>query len=251
MTAAEVIRQSVEGGIATLTIDRPAVRNALDHAGWLALRDRLHAAANDEAVRCIVLTGSGDRAFCAGADLRQPLMTGAEVRALGDVPPPLQAVREIQRSARPVIAAINGDAVGGGCELVLACHLRVAVRSARLGFPEIRFGMVPAAARLLPRLIGRSAALEWLLTGELVSAIEAHRLGLLNRLVDGGELVAAASALARAVAERDPFVVAGVLALSEAGWALGADDALRAAAGYFASEPASGGRAGETTERRP
>jgi len=218
--------------VVVLTIDRPAVRNALDDAGWLELRDQLRLMIEDPAVRVVVVTGSGDRAFCAGMDLRQVRGDSPGLWAPGDLPTPLQPLREVERATKPVLAAVNGDAVGAGGLLALACHLQVTARTARIGFPELHYGIVPAAAGLLPPLVGRSRALGLVLLGDLLGAVEAHAMGLLTYLVDPGQALPEALRIADTLAERDPAAVAGVLQLAASSRTLSAELVLAATAAY-------------------
>ena len=198
--------------IAILTINRPKVLNALNMATLRELRTALTALQQDPAVRCVVITGAGDKSFVAGADInefaglspaggREQARLGQEVFAL------------IERLGKPVVAAINGYALGGGCELAMACTLRIAADTARLGQPEINLGLIPgyAGTQRLSRLIGTGRALELLLTGDQVSAAEAHRLGLVNRVVAAADLMSEARALAATLAGKAPLAVEFIL----------------------------------------
>ena len=194
--------------IAVVTVNRPKVRNALNLQTLDDLRRVVLALKHDPAVRCVILTGSGDKAFVAGADInelavqspsggREHAMRGQHVLDL------------IEQMGKPVIAAINGYALGGGCELAMACTLRVAADTAALGQPEINLGIVPGygGTQRLARLVGRGRALELLLTGDHISAAEAHRLGLVNRVVPAAELMAECRRLALALASKAPVAV--------------------------------------------
>src|SRR5688572_24486520 len=182
-----------DGGVATVTINRPKVINALDLQTLDELRRAMLAFRRDDSVRAVIVTGSGDKSFVAGADINELSVqtpTGGRDHAMRG-----QHVLDlVENLGKPVVAAINGYALGGGCELAMACTLRVAAESARLGQPEINLGIIPgyAGTQRLARLIGRGRALELLLTGDQVSATEALRLGLVNRVVPGGELMAEA-----------------------------------------------------------
>jgi len=226
------IRVERRGAVVVLTIDRPAVRNALDDAGWLELRDQLRLMSEDPAVRVVVVTGSGDRAFCAGMDLRQVREGGSGRWAPDDLPTPLQAQREVERATKPILAAVNGDAVGAGGQLALACHLQIAARTARIGFPELRYGIVPAAAGLLPPLVGRSRALGLVLLGDLLGAAEAHAMGLLTYLMEPDQVLPEALRIADTLAERDPAAVAGILQLAASSRTLSPEQLLAATAAY-------------------
>jgi enoyl-CoA hydratase len=197
-----------DAGVATLTINRPKVLNALDMRTLDELRRAMLAFRRDDGVRAVIVTGSGDKSFVAGADINELSVqtpTGGRDHAMRG-----QHVLDlVENLGKPVIAAINGYALGGGCELAMACTLRVAAESARLGQPEINLGIIPgyAGTQRLSRLIGRGRALELLLTGDQVSATEALRLGLVNRVVPGPELMAEARKLAHALAAKAPIAV--------------------------------------------
>ncbi|HEY0874983.1 MAG TPA: enoyl-CoA hydratase-related protein [Vicinamibacterales bacterium] len=197
-----------EGGIATITINRPKVLNALNTQTLDELRRVILACRHDEAVRCVIITGSGEKSFIAGADInelsvqtptggREHAMTGQHVLDL------------IENLGKPVIAAINGFALGGGCELAMACTIRIAADTARLGQPEINLGIIPgyAGTQRLARLVGRGRALEILLTGDHITAAEAHRLGLVNRVVPAAELMTEVTTLAAALAAKAPVAM--------------------------------------------
>ena len=200
------IRLDLDGAVATLTIDRPAVRNALDAAHVAALGALWSQLEADAAVRVVVLTGAGERAFIAGADI-------GEIRQLADAAAATawcaaaQAVlRGIEESRLVSIAALNGVALGGGLEVALACDLRLMADHARVGLPEIQLGLIPGwgGSQRLLRLIGPGAT-RWLcLTGEPVDAAEAARLGIVERVVPGAELLPQAQALAQRLAGRAP-----------------------------------------------
>jgi len=211
---------------AILTICRPDRLNALNAATIDELESafRQLAAAGD--VRGIVLTGAGEKAFVAGADI-------AELERMG----PLDGVRTsrrgqdvfrfIERLGKPVIAAVNGFALGGGLELALACHLRVAADSARFGLPEVKLGIIPGygGTHRLPRLIGRGRALELILTGDMIDAAEAYRIGLVNRVVPAAELLGAATALLVRITANGPIAVAHALEAVDRGLTATPDEA--------------------------
>jgi enoyl-CoA hydratase len=189
------------GGVATLTIHRPAALNALDPETLAELDAAVAALADDPAVRAVILTGAGEKAFVAGADIAaMQAMDPAAARELARLGHCL--CRRIERAPKVFIAAVNGYALGGGCELALACDLRLAAETARFGQPEINLGIIPGfgGTQRLPRLVGRGRALELLLTGAIIDAREALRLGLVNRVVPPAELPAEALALGRQIA---------------------------------------------------
>ena len=200
-----------EGGIATLTIDRPEAMNALDRPTLEELRDRLREAGADSAVRVVVLTGSGEKAFIAGADIKY--MSGLEVEvakdwgALGH-----ESGRLLETMPKPTIAAINGFALGGGCELALACDLRYAASTAKLGQPEINLGIIPGwgGTQRLARATTLGIAKELIFTGRLVAAEEAHRIGLVNGVHD--PVLEKAREVAALLASKSPVALAAAKA---------------------------------------
>src|SRR5829696_4880741 len=194
--------------VATITVNRPDRLNALNVAMIDELRGALLQVRHDESVRAVIITGAGEKAFVAGADiaeLSQQSPLGAKITAQRG-----QHVFDlVETLGKPVIAAINGFALGGGCELAMACTLRIAADTARLGQPEINLGIIPgyAGSQRLSRLIGRGRAMEMLLTGDHVTAAEAHRLGLVNRVIPAAELMTEVRKLAASLASKAPVAV--------------------------------------------
>jgi len=201
------LRVEIADRIATITIDRPEKRNALSAEVRHELLTALDAVVADDGVRVVVLTGAGVKAFVAGADIGEfANRTPVEQRATMEGRRVFDAVAT---SPKPTIASINGVALGGGCELALACDLRIAARSARLGQPEVRLGILPGGGgtQRLPRLVGAGRAMRLILTGELIDAEEAERIGLVDEVVDDGELAARTRALASQVAAQSPVAL--------------------------------------------
>jgi len=208
------VRVEQRGGVAVWTIDRVDRRNALSRAAVLALGKLAREAADNASIRAIVLTGAGDKVFCAGADLKERRdMTEDDVRAqLGFY---RSELAPLDRSPKPVVAAINGLALGGGLELALCCDLRLAASHAELGLPETTLGIVPGAGgtQRLPRLVGEGRAKEMILLGRRVSAAEALAWGLVNRVTPAGEsVVDDAIAWIQPIAEGAPIAQAAALA---------------------------------------
>jgi enoyl-CoA hydratase len=198
--------------VATITINRPDRLNALNAATIDELRAAVLEMRQDESVRTVIITGAGEKAFVAGADiaeLSQQSPLGARITAQRG-----QHVFDlVETLGKPVIAAINGFALGGGCELAMACTLRVAADTARLGQPEINLGLIPGygGTQRLSRLVGRGRALELLLRGHQIDAAEAFRIGLVDRVVPGAELMAAALGLAVELAAKAPVAARAIL----------------------------------------
>ncbi|HTV08174.1 MAG TPA: enoyl-CoA hydratase-related protein [Candidatus Aquilonibacter sp.] len=201
-----------DGAIATVTLHRPEVLHALDAMMFDELERAFQELAADNAIRVILLTGSGDRAFAAGADIRALTETDA-VSGRGVSERGQQVFLGIERCGKPVIACVNGVALGGGCELALSCTFRIASDRAKLGLPELRLGLIPGygGTQRLPRLIGRSAALKLILTGAAVDAAEALRLGLVDEVVPAAELMPRASAIAQSIAAMAPLAISAAI----------------------------------------
>ena len=224
----------VRDGIAWLTVDRPDKLNALNDA---LIEDLGHAArhvATDSAIRGAILTGAGSKAFVAGADIGElAAQTPQEGKARSQRG---QAVfRAIEQCGKPVIAAVNGFALGGGCELAMACHLRVASTTAKFGQPEVKLGIGPGYGGTvrLPRLVGKGRALELLLTGQMIDADEAYRIGLVNKVVPPERLAAAAEELLRTILDQGPLAVRLCLEAVDAGLEMSLDEALLLEANHF------------------
>ncbi|MBH0118229.1 enoyl-CoA hydratase/isomerase family protein [Rhodococcus sp. CX] len=235
---------------AVVTIDRPDKLNALDYTTIDELSAWLDGATTDESIRSIVLMGSGDRAFSAGADivcLAQSIDVGT-VPALQDIVTRGQGLtRRIEQFPKPIIAAVNGLAYGGGCEIVEAAHLAVAADHATFAKPEISLGFPPpfGGSQRLPRHIGRKRALEMILTGDAVDAHRAHEMGLVNRVVPAAELLAAALELAVRIERHAPTAVHACLAAVTRGINLSIDEGLAVEAAWFATTvPTAGVRRG-------
>jgi len=224
----------LEGAVATVTLDRPEVLNALDSTMLDELERVFAMLAANPVVRVILLTGSGERAFAAGADIRALAGTDA-VSGLAASERGQQVFAQIERCGKPVIACINGVALGGGCELALACTLRLASDKARLGLVEVKLGLIPGygGTQRLTRLVGRGAALRMMLTAQIVDASEALRIGLVNDVVPAAELLPSARALAETIVAVAPLAVAGVLEAVERGDGKSLDAGLRTEAEIF------------------
>lgn len=208
MIEAENLKIESDDGIVQITINRPQVMNALNTRTMEELSRAMQEIEEDRAAGCVIITGSGDRAFISGADLQEiSSLDSSEGRELSRRGQELFGF--IEQFSRPVIAAINGFCLGGGCELALACHLRVASTRARLGQPEVKLGLIPGygGTQRLPRLVGKGRALELLLTGEMISAEEALRIGLVNRVVEPEELMRNCLDLGARILKNSPMAV--------------------------------------------
>jgi len=225
------IRVTVEGGIAHIVLDRPEVRNAIDQA----MIDDLHAALGtlerDESVNVLVLSGEGGKAFAAGADIAQ-LRARKSREALLAINARL--FQRLEEFPQPTIAAITGFCLGGGCELAMACDVRVAGRSSKLGQPEVALGIIPAAGgtQRLPRLVGLGRAKELIFTGRTIDAEEAWRIGLVNHVVDDHAVLDKAAEIAAEIAKQ------GRLALRLAKVALNASSRTGQDAGFLVEQVA-------------
>lgn len=228
------VRFETSGAVALVTIDRQEARNAIDPAtdralaeAWRELRDRAD-------LRVAVLTGAGDVAFCAGADLRSVgefyrALSSAERLARAEAEPGLGGLTRNLAVWKPVIAAVNGYCLAGGLELALACDVRIASETAVFGLPEVTRGIIPGAGgtQRLPRLVPLGAALELILTGDRITAAEAHRLGLVNRVVSSVRLLPEALSMAERIARNGPLAVQAAKQAVYRGRHLPLDEALR------------------------
>jgi E-phenylitaconyl-CoA hydratase len=221
---------TIRDHVATITLNRPEVMNALDPEARAAFAACWRRVAEDDAVRVVILTGAGERAFCTGADLKKTmppkesyaqLAFGVEERTFDE--------GEFA-SDKPSICAVNGYALGGGLELALACDIRIASENARFGQPEVRVGSIPGAGgtQRLPRAVGLSDAMLMLLTGEAIDAAEALRIGLVSRVVPLPRLLEEANAIAARIAANAPLAVRAVKRLAVQGAHLPLTDAMRA-----------------------
>lgn len=231
------VLMQAQRGIATITLNRPDTLNALDAATIDRLQRLLDDVEADDALRAVILTGAG-RAFSAGADIREMhgRLAGGADRVMREVVRRGQGLtRRIEAFPKPVIAAVNGLAFGGGCEIVEACPLAVAAEHARFAKPEIRLGFPPpfGGSQRLPRLIGRKRALKLILTGDAIDAAEAQRIGLINDVVPAAGLLEAARGLAERITTHAPRSVAACLASVTRGLNLTIDEGLAVEAGQF------------------
>jgi enoyl-CoA hydratase len=235
--------------VTVVTINRPEVRNALDAETMAGIGEALVAAEHDGDVGAVVLTGAGDRVFCAGMDLRAFAAGG---KMIDESRPGLEVFTD-RVYPKPIVAAVNGTAVAGGFELMLACDLAVVAEHARFGLPEVKRGLVAAGGGTnLPRRVPLALALELALTGETIEAQHALRLGLVNRVVPGDRVLAEALALAGAIARNGPLAVQVTKALMVAqARGAGRDEISAAAAPVFASADAKEGAVAFAEKREP
>src|SRR5215467_1573019 len=197
-----------KNAIAYITVNRPKVLNALDMATMDELRTAFHNVKSDAGVRVVILTGSGEKAFIAGADISE-LAKNDPVSAKEYALRGQNVLNLIENVGKPVIACINGFALGGGCEIALACTIRLASDNAKLGQPEVKLGIIPGygGTQRLPRLVGKGIAMQLLLTGEMITAQEANRIGLVNEVTAPAELIPRAEAIAQKIIANGPLAV--------------------------------------------
>ncbi len=230
----ETLLYEVNEAVATVTLNRPNVLHALNSRVFDELEAVFTELVADAAVRVILLTGAGEKAFAAGADINEIAATdvvSGEAKARRG-----QGVLQlIETCGKPVIACVNGFALGGGCELAMACTLRIASATAKLGQPEVKLGLVPGygGTQRLPRLVGQAAALKLLLTGGMIGAEEALRIGLVDEVVPAERLMARGMELARTMAAMAPLAVAGCLEAVRRGGDVGLEEALGVEAEIF------------------
>ncbi|HJP58235.1 MAG TPA: enoyl-CoA hydratase-related protein [Gemmatimonadales bacterium] len=243
------------GAVEILTLNRPDKRNALNTALRTALIAALDELAGDVGVRVIVLTGAGDRAFVAGADVTE--FTGRDVAAQAASMQARRVYDVVAASERPLVAAINGACLGGGLELALACDIRIASTTARFGQPEVNLGLIPGggATQRLPRVVGLGAALRLILTGEPVDAAEALRMGLVEEVTEPEDCLERAIAVAERIARNSPVAVAAARRATRAALGLplaaGLDLERAAFLAAFAAEDRAEGIAAFLEKRQP
>ena len=233
LTLANVLYEK-KGAIAYVTLNRPKVLNALNAGTWEDLNTAFEAAQNDDEVRGVILTGAGEKAFIAGADInelaRLNAVEGEQSSSHG------QAVLNlVENLGKPVIAAINGFALGGGCETAMACTIRIASETAKFGQPEVKLGVLPGAGgtQRLPQLVGKGRALQLILTGEIISAQEAYRIGLVNEVVPVANLVPRAEAILKQIFSNAPLAVRYSLEAVNKGSQTSQDEGLALEASFF------------------
>jgi enoyl-CoA hydratase len=204
----ENIKTELKDTILYVTIDRPKVLNALNAKTIEEIGRAFSEARDDDSIRCVIVTGAGEKAFVAGADINElatmtPLI-GKQVSEKGQ-----NVFLEIERFPKPVIAAINGFALGGGCELALACHIRIASDKAQIGLPEVTLGIIPGygGTQRMARLLGKGKAFEMVCSGERIGAAEAEKIGLVNKVVPADQLMSAAEEMAKKIVARSPVAV--------------------------------------------
>jgi enoyl-CoA hydratase len=197
-----------KGAIAYVTLNRPKVLNALSRKTWADLRTAFEQARDDAEVRGVILTGAGDKAFIAGADISE-LASVTAVEAEESSSYGQEVLNLIENLGKPVIAAVNGFALGGGCETAMACTIRVASEHAKFGQPEVKLGLIPGGGgtQRMPRLVGKGRALQIILSGEIISAQEAYRIGLVNEVVPAADVITRAEAILKQIFSNAPLAV--------------------------------------------
>jgi len=229
-----ILFEADEAGVALVTVNRPDKLNALSHALVRELDDAFDRIARQPEIRAAILTGSGEKAFVAGADINE-LAALSPVEAREFALAGQRTFRKLETLHKPSVAAVNGYALGGGLELAMSCTVRFAAENARLGQPEVKLGIIPGygGTQRLPRLVGRGRALELLLAGEPVTAAEAHRIGLVNAVVPQPELLAYSRAWLAKVLANGPIAVGLVMEAVDVGLDCGLDSGLRFEAAAF------------------
>ena len=233
LTLANIMYQK-KGAFAYVTVNRPKVLNALNKATWADLRTAFEDARDDAAVRGVILTGAGDKAFIAGADIselaRVTAFEAEQSSRFGQ-----EVLDLIEDLGKPVIAAVNGFALGGGCETAMACTIRIAAEHAQFGQPEVKLGLVPGGGgtQRLPRLVGKGRALQLILSGGMISAQEAYRIGLVNEVVPATDLITRAEAILKQISANAPIAIKFALEATNKGMEASQSEGLLLEASYF------------------
>src|SRR6202051_257979 len=254
-TLANVLYEK-KGAIAYVTVNRPKVLNALNSPTWADLRTAFEDAQADAAVGGVILTGAGNKAFIAGADISE-LAHATAIDAERASRFGQDVLDLIENLGKPVIAAVNGFALGGGCETAMACTLRIAVEHASFGQPEVKLGLLPGGGgtQRLPRLVGKGRALQLILSGELIDAREAWRIGLVNEIVPAADLIARSEAILQQIASNAPIAVKLAIEATTKGLETSQDEGMLLEASYFglcaATEDKKEGTAAFLEKRAP
>ncbi|MDX6304873.1 MAG: enoyl-CoA hydratase [Blastocatellia bacterium] len=223
-----------KGAVAYITLNRPQVLNALNQRTWEELRAAFEDARDDAEVRGIIVTGAGDKAFAAGADISE-LAKATAVEAEKSSSYGQQVLNLVESLGKPVIAAVNGFALGGGCETAMACTIRVASENAKFGVPEVTLGLIPGCGgtQRLPRLVGKGRALQLILSGGMIGADEAYRIGLVNEVVPAADLISRAEAILKPILANAPLSVKFALEAVNNGLNTTVTEGLALEASYF------------------
>jgi enoyl-CoA hydratase/carnithine racemase len=233
LTLQNVLYEKMKG-IAYVTLNRPKVLNALNTPTWADLRAVFEDARDDEAVRGVILTGAGDKAFIAGADVSElahvTALQAEQSSRFGQ-----EVLDLIENLGKPVVAAINGFALGGGCETAMACTIRIAAENAKFGQPEVKLGLVPGGGgtQRLPRIVGKGRALQLILSGEMITAQEAYRIGLVNEVVPTADLINRAETILKQIASNAPLAIRFALNAANKGMETSQSEGLLLEASYF------------------
>ena len=259
-TAAALTLENVlyekKGTIAYVTLNRPKVLNALNTPTWKDLRTAFEKARADAEVQGVILTGAGDKAFIAGADISELAQTTA-VEAEKSSSNGQAVLNLVENLGKPVVAAINGFALGGGCETAMACTIRIAVETAKFGQPEVKLGLLPGGGgtQRLPRLVGKGRAMQLILTGEMITAQEAYRIGLINEIVPSNDLISRAEVILKQIASNAPVAVKYALEATNKGMETSQSEGQLLEASYFglcaATEDKKEGTAAFLEKRQP
>lgn len=230
----QTILFEVRDGVATVTINRPDKLNALNDQVMAELGDAVERITTAPEIRGAIITGAGAKAFIAGADIgdlsRQGPFDGKARAMRGQ-----GVLRRLETCGKPVIAAVNGYALGGGCELAMACHIRIASENAKFGQPEVKLGIAPGygGTQRLPRLVGKGIAMQLILTGEMIDAQEAYRIGLVNRVVPAADLLAESEKMMRGILAMGPLAVRLSMEAIDSGLEMTLDEGLLLEANHF------------------
>jgi enoyl-CoA hydratase/carnithine racemase len=254
-TLANVLYEKKDA-VAYVTVNRPKVLNALNTPTWKDLRTAFEDARDDAAIRGVILTGAGNKAFIAGADIGElahlTAFQAEQSSRFGQ-----NVLDVIENLGKPVIAAVNGFALGGGCETAMACTIRIAVDTAKFGQPEVALGLVPGGGgtQRLPRLVGKGRALQLILSGGMISAQEAYRIGLINEIVPAPDLITRAEAILKKIASNAPIAVKFALEATNKGLETSQGEGLLLEASYFglcaATEDRQEGTSAFLEKRKP